>query len=150
MVKILLALIIGIIIIIALIRLKIFVIKKINEYIDNRFEEEFYNRTNWFIRLFISKKKKEKIEHEETDDYREKVNKANKIANIILTILIIILVGILVYYVYIKNLFYLSMNVRLPAALHANLLAMGLNHTAGTVGAYGAAEVLAVEYQQSV
>jgi peptidoglycan biosynthesis protein MviN/MurJ (putative lipid II flippase) len=97
MVKILFTLIIGIIIILTLIIFKKFIVRKINEYIDNKFEEEFYNRTNWFIRLFISKKKKY---HEETDDYREIVNKVNKIANIIITVLIIILAGILVYYVY--------------------------------------------------
>ena len=42
---------------------------------------------------------------------------------------------------YYKNLLYLSMNVRLPASLHANLFAMRFDHAAGAIGAYRAAEV---------
>jgi hypothetical protein len=69
------------------------VLKKINNYIDNRFEIEFYNRTNRFIRLFISKNKKSELEYEYTYLYRQK---AQYIANIvtIITILIIIFIAI--------------------------------------------------------
>jgi uncharacterized integral membrane protein len=68
-------------------------LKKINNYIDNRFEIEFYNRTNKFTRIFISKNKKSELEHEYTYLYRRK---AQYIANIvtIITILIIIFIAI--------------------------------------------------------
>lgn len=68
-------------------------LKKINNYIDNRFEIEFYNRTNRLIRFFISENKKSELEHKYTYLYRQK---AQYIANIvtIITILIIIFIAI--------------------------------------------------------
>jgi len=65
----------------------------INNYIDNRFEIEFYNRTNRFTRLFISENKKSELEYEYTFLYRQK---AQYIANIttLITILIIIFFAI--------------------------------------------------------
>ena len=68
-------------------------LKKINNYIDNRFEIEFYNRTNRFTRLFISENKKSELEYEYTFLYRQK---AQYIANIttLITILIIIFFAI--------------------------------------------------------
>jgi len=68
-------------------------LKKINNYIDNRFEIEFYNRTNRFTRLFISENKKSELEYEYTFLYRQKAQYIANIATLI-TILIIIFFAI--------------------------------------------------------
>ena len=68
-------------------------LNKINTYKDNRFEIEFYNRTNRFTRFFISEKKKSELEYEYTYSYRQKVQYIANIVTII-TILIIIFFAI--------------------------------------------------------
>jgi len=48
------------------------ILKKINKYIDKKFEEEFYNRTNKFTRFLVYLfSNKNKIKHEKTYTYRQ-------------------------------------------------------------------------------
>jgi len=79
--------------VIFIIKTRSIALKKINKYIDNRFETEFYNRTNRFTRFFISENKKSELEYEYTFMYRQK---AQSIANFVtlITILIIIFIAI--------------------------------------------------------
>jgi ABC-type uncharacterized transport system fused permease/ATPase subunit len=64
----------------------------INKYIDKRFETEFYNKTNKFIRLFISENKKDELNHKNTFLYRQTAqfaaNSVTKIAILVIAIFV--------------------------------------------------------------
>jgi len=74
-------------------------LKKINNYIDDRFEIEFSNRTNRFTRLFISDNKKSELEYKYTYLYKQKAQyTANTVT--IIAILIILFIAIFLQFLY--------------------------------------------------
>jgi len=77
-----------------------FVLKKINTYIDNRFEIELNNNTNIFERIYLNffKNKKNKLKDEYTYIYRQK---AQYIANIV-TIMTISIIAFFVIFLQLK------------------------------------------------
>jgi len=84
--------IVILILIIFFIIIKNIIIKGINKHIDCIFEKEFNKRTNRFVRLFISKEKKRKLNDKNTLSYKIKIS---KIINTITLIIIIILTSVL-------------------------------------------------------
>ena len=74
----------------AVFMLNTFFYKYINNHIDKKFKEGFYKETNWFMRLFISKKKISSLNHEHTDGYRRM---AASVLDIITVVIVIALIG---------------------------------------------------------
>jgi preprotein translocase subunit Sss1 len=70
------------------------ILDKINDIIDEKFESAFLEKTNGFIRFFISENKKASIRDEYTWVYREK---AAAIAATVIIGLIIALIAVIIF-----------------------------------------------------
>ena len=94
MIIVLLKIIIPIIVLIIRYILLKLVYNFIDKKVDEKFEEEFYSRTNCFTRLFVSDRKKSKINYRYTASIRQKLKIG---ANIVITVLFILLIYIVIF-----------------------------------------------------